>query len=48
LSACRFRAGTKTSRSAVEAGDVRHSEAGTVERMEITRGTPRAIVFELK
>jgi hypothetical protein len=32
----------------VEPGDMRYSKAGTVERMEILSGTPRAIIFELK
>jgi hypothetical protein len=38
----------KLTSSAIEAGDMRYSEAGTVEQMEITQGTPRAMVFELK
>jgi hypothetical protein len=32
----------------VEPGEMRYSEAGTVERMDIESGSPRAIVFELK
>jgi quercetin dioxygenase-like cupin family protein len=38
----------KAAALAVEPGQVRYSEAGTVERVEVTAGAPRAMVFELK
>ena len=38
----------KTASFTVEPGDTRYSEAGTVERIDIVSGAPRAMVFEFK
>ena len=38
----------ETASLTVEPGDTRYNEAGTVERIDIVSGAPRAMVFEFK